>query len=223
MPRQKVRTARLSERDSRPLAAALLEVDDRVRRRWPAAGVLAALPLAPVAGTRPGGTPRTAAARGRRRRRARARCPPSCRWGPARRAESSAVHAHRITTVRRWPWPSRMRRWCRWPASAWCQCWRLTSRRTNENTMSRIGTPRMIDRDREGREEEVRVAREREVGAPADRDRRDREQHPEEQRARVAHDDLRGMPVERQEADAHADRDDRDERRDVVAAEVARP
>ena len=65
--------------------------------------------------------PARRAGRGRRRRRAasasaddaerhRARCPRSCRSGAARAPESSAVQSHRITTVRRGPWPRRMSR-----------------------------------------------------------------------------------------------------------------
>ncbi len=71
------------------------------------------------------------------------------------------------------------------------------------------------DRDQQRTEEEERVAREGVVGPSADRDRRDREQHAQEESTRVAHHDLRRMPVERQEAEAHTDRDDRDERPDV--------
>ena len=110
----------------------------------------------------------------------------------ARRADSSAVHAQRITTVRRGPWPRRMRRWWRWPASAWCQCWRLHEpAHEREHDVEDRHAEDDAPGSASGREEEVRVAREREVGAAADRDRRHREQHAEEQRARVAHDDLR--------------------------------
>ena len=208
-------------RRSGPLAAALLEVDDGVGG-GAARGVVRPAPAAPGAPRTPGWNTAYSSEREPGGHEGHDRVA-LLRVGRARgrRAESSAVHAQSIATVRRWPWPRRMSRWWRWPASAWCQCWRLTSRRTNENTTSRIGTPRITTGIGEGREEEVRVAREREVGSAADRDRRHREQHAEEQRARVAHDDLRGMPVERQEPDAHADRDDRDERRDVVAAEIA--
>ena len=123
--------------------------------------------------------------------------------------------------MRRGPWPRRMSRWCRWPASAGASAARDSSRRTNENTVSRIGTPRITTGISSGAKKKYVLPGEREVGAAADRDRRHREQHAEEQRARVAHDDLRRVPVERQEAEAHADRDDRDERSDVRAVEEA--
>ena len=76
------------------------------------------------------------------------------------------------------------------------------------------------DRDEQRREEEVGLAAELVGGAPAHRDRRDREQQTEEHRARVAHEDPRRAEVVRAGSPTHiADRDDRDERRDVRAVE----
>ena len=60
-----------------------------------------------------------------RRRRARARCPRSCTWGPARRpraARSTPTGSRPCAAGRARVASSR---WCRWPASAWCQCWRV--------------------------------------------------------------------------------------------------
>ena len=48
-----------------------------------------------------------------------------------------------MSTLRRWPWPSRSRRWCRWFLSGVENPVPLAVRRTKAKAMSTIGTPRM--------------------------------------------------------------------------------
>ena len=63
--------------------------------------------------------------------------------GKRTKPESSAVQAHRMTTLRRWPWPRRISRWWRWSLSGVENPVRLAVRRTKAKAMSTIGTPRM--------------------------------------------------------------------------------
>ena len=63
--------------------------------------------------------------------------------GTSTNPDSTAVHAHRMTTVRRWPWPMSIRRWCRCSLSAVATPLRRRARRMTANTVSISGTPRM--------------------------------------------------------------------------------
>ena len=142
--------------------------------------------------------------------------------GYSTNADSSSVQVHRITTLRRCPWPRSIRRWWRWPLSAVDE--RSPARRPAEDREREVEDrhPEDQQRDRERSEEEVRLADEllvERVGAAADDARRDGEQQPEQQRAAVAHEDPRRVEVVRQEPDAHADGDDRHERADVPDVE----
>jgi hypothetical protein len=77
-------------------------------------------------------------------------------------------------------------------------------------------------RDRQGREVEVRLTTER-VGGPApDGDRRRRQQQAEEHRSGVAHEDTSRVEVVREEPDADADGDGRHQRPHVRALEQTR-
>ena len=142
--------------------------------------------------------------------------------GNSTTAESSAVHAQRITTARRGPWPMRMSRWCRCSSSRCAKCWPFTKRRTNENAVSMMRHAEDHERDEQRREVEVRLAAERIRRAPADRDHERGHQQAEEHRAGVAHDDARRAEVVRQESRADTDGDRGDERRHVGATEQAR-
>ena len=174
--------------------------------------------------------------RGGSRRRAAARAPatpngtsalPSCRVGrqqrDAPRAARSRPRGSRPCGAGRGP--RRMSRWCRWPASAWCQRLALApARRTNENTVSRIGTPRITTGMSERARRRSRCCRENGssvrppiviVGTASSRPRNSAPASPMMICA--------GLQLNGRKPDAHADRDDRDERRDVRAVEVARP
>ena len=97
---------------------------------------------------------------------------------------------------------------------------RLAAGRAPDDREQRVEDRHAEDqqRDDQRREEEVRLAdelvRDR-VGAAADDARRHGHQQPEQQRAAVAHEDPGRVEVVRQEADAHPDRDHRDQRADV--------
>ena len=80
---------------------------------------------------------------------------------------------------------------------------------------------RQQDRD-EGRQQLACRSAVPQVDVAGDADRRRRHQQADEQGAGVAHEQLRRVPVERQEADAGADQHRRDELRQVEVRRSAR-
>ena len=128
----------------------------------------------------------------------------SCTSAASASPESSAVQSQRITTVRRGPWPSRIRRWWRWSLSATANDWPPHDPPDERERGVEDRHAEDHDRDEQRREEEVGLAAELVVRAPADRDRGGREQQPEEQRAGVAHEDPGRVEVVGQEPDADA-------------------
>ena len=83
---------------------------------------------------------------------------------------------------------------------------------------------RQQDRDAERGQQALRSVDRREVDLTGDRDRGRRHEQPDQERARVAHEEPRGMPVERQEAGADPDEHRRDELGEVeVVALLGRP
>ena len=141
-------------------APTLVEVDDRRRSGWaPPAGCARPLALPPGACARRGGRRRRARAPGRRARTARSRCPRSCRSAPARRPRAARSRAHRITTVRRGPWPRRMSRWWRWSLSACVPALAVDDPADEREHGVEDRDAEDHERDEQRREEEVRVAR----------------------------------------------------------------
>ena len=63
--------------------------------------------------------------------------------GNSTNPERMAVHTHRMSTLRRCPWPRRNSRWWRWFLSGVANPVRLAVRRTKAKAMSMRGTPRM--------------------------------------------------------------------------------
>ena len=178
--------------------------DRNVRQLTITSGAVAA-PAADLAGA----APCTGRGRPRRRRSGCTTTSLSVSTGYSTKADSSAVHSHRISTLRRWPWPISISRWWRWPLSAVARPWRRLARRMMENSDVEDRHAEDQERHEQRGVEEVRLAREAagcRIGAAADDARAHRHQQPEQQRAAVAHEDPRRVEVVRQEPDAHPER-----------------
>ena len=124
---------------------------------------------------------------------------------PARSREMRALHRYIRSTAWRWLWPMSISRWWMCSLSAWPMPWPRRVRRTiasdDVEERDEQHEQRHEQRARDGRE----VAGARRERVPADPgDRRDREQHAEQHRPRVAHEDLGGVEVPREEPDADA-------------------
>ena len=123
--------------------------------------------------------------------------------------------------MRRWPWPRRIRRWCRWSLSATATPTPRLARRTIENAVSKIGTPRITSGMNSGAKKKNVWPENGLVAVAADRDRGGRHEQPEHERAGVTHDDPRRVEVVREEAEAHAQHARGDQRPRVVGADHA--